>query len=102
MDGAQNRNTRSDWYDLLYPRISSLFTRSKIVHNARRKVWESALNNFTLPQHYRTILIYVRTLIDLIDSYSQTTIDLLVCVRQSGQFRLWTRIWLQEKSLCNM
>ncbi|KAI0397483.1 benzoate 4-monooxygenase cytochrome P450 [Xylariaceae sp. FL0594] len=74
MDGAQNKNTRSDWYDLLYPRISSIFTRNKLVHNARRKMWENALNNVTLPQHYQTIMSQVRTLMDLIDSYGENTI----------------------------
>jgi hypothetical protein len=44
MDGLQNRNTRSDWYDLLYPRISSIFTRDKKLHNERRKMWEQALS----------------------------------------------------------
>jgi hypothetical protein len=44
VDGLQNRNTRSDWYDLLYPRISSIFTRDKKLHNERRKMWEQALS----------------------------------------------------------
>lgn len=44
MDGLNNRNTRSDWYDLLYPRISSIFTRDRKLHHGRRKMWEQALN----------------------------------------------------------
>jgi hypothetical protein len=44
MDGPQNLNTRSDWYDLLHPRISSIFTRDKKLHNERRKMWEQALS----------------------------------------------------------
>jgi hypothetical protein len=45
MDGPKNQNQRSDWYDLLYPRISSIFTRDKKVHEARRKTWDQALSN---------------------------------------------------------
>lgn len=44
MDGPENRNTRSDWYDLLYPRISSIFTRDRQLHHERRKMWEQALS----------------------------------------------------------
>lgn len=44
MDGAKSQNKRSDWYDLLYPRISSIFTRDKKVHDARRKMWDQALS----------------------------------------------------------
>ncbi len=45
MDSAKNRNKRSDWYDLLYPRISSIFTRDRAVHDARRKVWDQAMSS---------------------------------------------------------
>ncbi|KAJ6179762.1 hypothetical protein N7519_010223 [Penicillium mononematosum] len=44
MDGPDNHNTRSDWYDLLYPRISSIFTRDRQLHHERRKMWEQALS----------------------------------------------------------
>lgn len=44
MDGPDNDNTRSDWYDLLYPRISSIFTRDRQLHHERRKMWEQALS----------------------------------------------------------
>lgn len=40
LDGPRNRNSRSDWYDLLHPRISSIFTRDKELHKGRRKLWE--------------------------------------------------------------
>ena len=32
------------WYDLLYPRISSIFTRDRQLHHERRKLWEQALS----------------------------------------------------------
>jgi hypothetical protein len=44
MDGPKNSNRRSDLYDLLYPRISSIFTRDKKVHETRRKTWDQALS----------------------------------------------------------
>ncbi|KAJ5931968.1 hypothetical protein N7516_006457 [Penicillium verrucosum] len=70
MDGPDNDNTRSDWYDLLYPRISSIFTRDRQLHHERRKMWEQALsrkglvilmardtlNTDTVVQHYSLII----------------------------------------------
>lgn len=70
MDGPDNDNTRSDWYDLLYPRISSIFTRDRQLHHDRRKMWEQALsrkglvnlmardtlNTDTVVQHYSLII----------------------------------------------
>lgn len=70
MDGPDNDNTRSDWYDLLYPRISSIFTRDRQLHHERRKMWEQALsrkglvdptihntlNTDTVVQHYSSII----------------------------------------------
>lgn len=38
------KSMRSDWYDLIHPRASSIFTRSKVVHSARRKIWDQALS----------------------------------------------------------
>ncbi|KAJ6027722.1 Cytochrome P450 [Penicillium canescens] len=66
MDGLQNRNTRSDWYDLLYPRISSIFTRDKKLHNERRKMWEQALSTKALQQYHRRVIEKVHTLEDLV------------------------------------
>lgn len=45
IDGPGNRNIRSDWYDLLYPRISSIFTRDRELHDVRRRVWTHALSS---------------------------------------------------------
>lgn len=44
MDGRLNRNTRSDWYDILYPRVSSIFTRDRAFHHKRRRMWSNALS----------------------------------------------------------
>ncbi|KAJ5502594.1 hypothetical protein N7463_005468 [Penicillium fimorum] len=62
MDGHHNRNTRSDWYDLLYPRISSIFTRDRQLHNERRKMWEQALSRKALLQYHGRVVEKVRTL----------------------------------------
>ncbi|KAJ5473790.1 hypothetical protein N7475_003356 [Penicillium sp. IBT 31633x] len=68
MDGLNNRNTRSDWYDLLYPRISSIFTRDRKLHHGRRKMWEQALNTKALLRYHRRVLDKVRTLEKLIQA----------------------------------
>ncbi|KAJ5790938.1 uncharacterized protein N7518_007949 [Penicillium psychrosexuale] len=66
MDGPENRNTRSDWYDLLYPRISSIFTRDRQLHQERRKMWEQALSRKALLQYHRRVVEKVRTLESLV------------------------------------
>ncbi|KAJ5963974.1 uncharacterized protein N7479_003850 [Penicillium vulpinum] len=68
MDGPNNHNTRSDWYDLLYPRISSIFTRDRQLHNERRKMWEQALSRKGLVhlKYHRRVLEKVRTLESLV------------------------------------
>ncbi|OQD64126.1 hypothetical protein PENPOL_c008G10796 [Penicillium polonicum] len=68
MDGPDNDNTRSDWYDLLYPRISSIFTRDRQLHHERRKMWEQALSRKTLLQYHRRVVEKVRTLESLVAS----------------------------------
>ncbi|KAI0841415.1 benzoate 4-monooxygenase cytochrome P450 [Hypoxylon sp. FL0890] len=71
MDGPKNRNTRSDWYDLIYPRASTIFTRDKIVHNARRKMWDNALSSSSLAEYLKRIPDQVQTLTDIIDENGQ-------------------------------
>lgn len=45
LDGAGNHNMRSDWYDLLYPLTSPIFTRDPALHIERRKIWSQALSS---------------------------------------------------------
>lgn len=62
MDGPGNRNTRSDWYDLLYPRISSIFTRDRGLHDVRRRIWTHALSSAgkkIIPDHVDETLVIV-------------------------------------------
>jgi hypothetical protein len=44
MDGAGNANVRSDWYDIVHPRVSPIFSRKEEDHIERRKVWTRALS----------------------------------------------------------
>ncbi len=44
MDGNGNHNTRSDWYGLIHPRISTIFTRDQATHLERRQVWSQVLS----------------------------------------------------------
>ena len=44
LDGPGNKNTRADWYDILHPRISPIFSRDEPAHLARRRVWDQALS----------------------------------------------------------
>ena len=45
MDGPSNHNTRSDWYDLLHPLISPIFSRDEKSRIERRRVWSQALSD---------------------------------------------------------
>ncbi|PLB38295.1 cytochrome P450 [Aspergillus candidus] len=67
MDGTGNQNTRSDWYDLLHPRISSIFTRDRVFHLKRRQIWNHALSSAALRQYHRRIHTKVSTLTALVE-----------------------------------
>lgn len=62
MDGPKSNTTRSDWYDLLYPRVSSVFTRDKELHNERRKIWSHSLSTKALVKYEARVLRKVRGL----------------------------------------
>ncbi|GKZ96531.1 hypothetical protein CBS115989_5487 [Aspergillus niger] len=68
MDGPGNRNTRSDWYDLLYPRISSIFTRDRGLHDVRRRIWTHALSSAAIRQYHHRIIRKVEKLVNLIQA----------------------------------
>ena len=44
MDGSRNNNMRSDWYDIVHPRISPIFSRDEESHTDRRRIWSLALS----------------------------------------------------------
>ncbi|KAL6720637.1 hypothetical protein ACLMJK_002562 [Lecanora helva] len=56
MDGPKSNTTRSDWYDLLYPRISSVFTRDKSLHDDRRRIWSHSLSTKALAEYEPRVL----------------------------------------------
>ncbi|KAI9151287.1 Cytochrome P469 monooxygenase [Paramyrothecium foliicola] len=68
MDGYNSPHARSDWYDLLYPRVSSIFTRNKTVHDVRRKMWDSALSSTALNEYYTRIGDHVERLTGIIEA----------------------------------
>ncbi|KAL8900589.1 MAG: hypothetical protein Q9192_000976 [Flavoplaca navasiana] len=43
-DAPKNKTIRTDWYDLLHPRTSSIFTRNEEEHSARRRIWSHAMS----------------------------------------------------------
>ncbi|KAI0173521.1 benzoate 4-monooxygenase cytochrome P450 [Hypoxylon sp. FL1284] len=78
MDNYKHGNTRSDWYDLIYPRLSSIFTRDKDTHNARRRTWEQALGASSLTQYYPRLHALVQVLKGLVDEYATTAQPVLI------------------------
>ncbi|PQE09099.1 Cytochrome P450 protein [Rutstroemia sp. NJR-2017a BVV2] len=56
MDGPSSNTTRSDWYDLLFPRVSSLFTRDKKQHDERRRIWSHSLSARALSSYEPRVL----------------------------------------------
>lgn len=45
MDGPGNDMTRSDWYDIIHPRTSPIFSRRPTDHLNRRQAWQKALSS---------------------------------------------------------
>ena len=45
MDGAANKNIRAEWYDLIHPLVSPVFSRTDKDHRARRHIWNQALSS---------------------------------------------------------
>lgn len=39
-----NRNIRSEWYDLVHPLTSPVFSRTDREHRVRRQIWTRALS----------------------------------------------------------
>ncbi|KAL9105897.1 MAG: hypothetical protein Q9227_009008 [Pyrenula ochraceoflavens] len=66
MDGPKSNTTRSDWYDILYPRVSSVFTRDKELHNERRRIWSHSLSSRALLEYEGRVLRKIFALQDRI------------------------------------
>ncbi|TGO47638.1 hypothetical protein BCON_0269g00040 [Botryotinia convoluta] len=67
MDGPKSNTTRSDWYDLLHPRVSSVFTRDKELHDERRRIWSHSLSTRALSSYEPRVLRKVMGLKDHIE-----------------------------------
>lgn len=70
MDGTGNANIRSDWYDIVHPRISPIFSRNEEDHTQRRKVWSRALSTKSIREYLPRILQQIGTLEAIIASSS--------------------------------
>ncbi|OKO95665.1 Tryprostatin B 6-hydroxylase [Penicillium subrubescens] len=68
MDGAGNANIRSDWYDIVHPRVSPIFSRKEEDHTERRKVWNRALSTKSIREYLPRILEQIGTLESIIAS----------------------------------
>ena len=44
IEAPRNKTVHTDWYDVLHPRTSMLFTRDEAEHSARRRVWSQAMS----------------------------------------------------------
>ncbi|CAG9953639.1 unnamed protein product [Clonostachys rosea f. rosea IK726] len=54
LNAPQNSNTRSDWYDLLYPTVG-VFSRDPAIHVARAKVWNKATSPAAMKEYVHRI-----------------------------------------------
>ncbi|GAP91120.2 putative cytochrome P450 [Rosellinia necatrix] len=74
MDGASNRNTRSDWYDIVHPRISPIFSREERDHRQRRKVWNQALSTKSIKTYLPRILSQITKLQQAIERFEKNVV----------------------------
>ncbi|GAM34617.1 cytochrome P450 [Talaromyces pinophilus] len=68
LDSTKNELTKTDWYDMVLPRTSTIFTRDEDEHTARRRLWDHALsvrntNNIHIPR----TLHHIKALHEFID-----------------------------------
>ncbi|KAL4755915.1 cytochrome P450 [Aspergillus foveolatus] len=62
LDGPDNHNTRSDWYDLIHPRVSPILSRTSKDHIERRRPWSKALSTKAITQYIPRILSQIDAL----------------------------------------
>ena len=44
LEAPKNKTVRTDWYDVLHPRTSTIFTRSEADHSTWRRIWSQAMS----------------------------------------------------------
>ncbi|KAK9422223.1 putative Tryprostatin B 6-hydroxylase [Seiridium unicorne] len=76
MDGAGNQNTRAEWYDLIHPLISPVFSRTSEDHRVRRQIWNQALSHKAIQDYLPRITAQVNVLEQVISTYGTQPVPL--------------------------
>ncbi|KAK9777657.1 putative Tryprostatin B 6-hydroxylase [Seiridium cardinale] len=76
MDGAGNRNTRAEWYDLIHPLVSPVFSRTSEDHRVRRQIWNQALSHKAIQDYLPRITAQVDVLEQVISTYGTQPVPL--------------------------
>ncbi|CAI6341820.1 unnamed protein product [Periconia digitata] len=76
MDGGGNTNVPSEWYDIVYPRTSPIFSRNGVEHRDRRRSWDLALSGKAMNDYLPRIRNRVSSLLNVIADVKSTPIVL--------------------------
>ncbi|CAG8013031.1 unnamed protein product [Penicillium salamii] len=79
--GTRSETTKGPWYTLLDPRTPMSFTRDKIEHAARRKIWDQSFNTKSLDAYEPLVTKCAQQLIDVIDQRLDKSIEMSTWVR---------------------
>ncbi|KAL9130770.1 MAG: hypothetical protein Q9217_001118 [Psora testacea] len=60
--GSGSRCTKAPFYDLLLPRVSIITTRSRTLHDQRRRIWDHGFSAKALNQYEPKVMMYCRQL----------------------------------------
>lgn len=69
MDGPGNKNTRAEWYDIIHPLVSPVFSRTDANHRARRRIWTHALSTQAISDYLPRILAQIDMLQETVARY---------------------------------
>lgn len=73
--GLGSKCTKSDWYDGDTPRLSMHTTRSKALHDRRRRVWSPAFSDRALRGYEERIKTHGNELVRQLGNFSSGKID---------------------------
>ncbi|KAK7746692.1 hypothetical protein SLS53_001879 [Cytospora paraplurivora] len=76
MDGPSNKNIRSEWYDLVHPLKSTIFSRTDADHRARRRIWTQALSTKSISEYLPRILAQIDVLQETIARYGSSPVPI--------------------------
>lgn len=74
--GPQSKCTKAPWYDVEYPAYSMHSTRSRAVHDRRRRIWSPAFSDKALRGYEKRVQKYNNTLIEQLNAFSGKNIRL--------------------------